>query len=233
MGTTTNLGITTPDPASSGKTTALSGAIDALDKAGQSTLSIAITTDYTLTAGDYTGNVRFVLTGTPAAFDFNLPATSRFFLLTNSTSNSATVQVTGGAGDSVVVPAGSRRILYCDGADVFDFGGLFDSTVTPLGIKTEAATSRSNVLSDQGAYIRFTSASPTTFTVEPDSTVDMPLGSTITIEAEGSGGLTVAAGAGVTIDAASLLVLRAQYSVATLIKKAANRWTAAGDFNLS
>jgi hypothetical protein len=60
-----------------------------------------------------------VLGGTPGAgFNFDLPANvERLFAVNNDSGQTATVQVTGGAGANVAVSTGTTRILHSDGTD--------------------------------------------------------------------------------------------------------------------
>jgi hypothetical protein len=60
--------------------------------------------------------------------------------------------------------------------------------------------------------------------------VAFPIGTTITVLQVGSGQTTIA-GAGVTINGTPGLKLRAQWSSATLIKRATNTWVAIGDLS--
>jgi len=66
-------------------------------------------------------------------------------------------------------------------------------------------------------------------TVPPDSSVDFPVGSQISVLRAGAGQTTIVAGSGVTVNATPGLKLRAQWSSVTLIKRAANSWVAVGD----
>jgi hypothetical protein len=94
----------------------------------------------------------------------------------------------------------------------------------------QSGTSYTAVLGDKNTYIRFTNASPVTFTIPPNSSVAFPIDTVIEIEQAGAGALTVAAGSGVTINSRSAdLTLAGQYAVAFLKKVATNTWTLNGD----
>ncbi len=82
---------------------------------------------------------------------------------------------------------------------------------------------------DDGAYLRFTSSSAVTASVPPHSTTPYPVGAPITVRQAGTGQVTIAAGAGVTINTAETLALRAQHSTATLLKVATDEWDLIGD----
>jgi hypothetical protein len=66
-------------------------------------------------------------------------------------------------------------------------------------------------------------------TVPSNSNVAFPVGTTITVLQTGSGQTTIAAQAGVTVNATPGLKLRTQWSSATLIKRATDTWVALGD----
>ena len=85
------------------------------------------------------------------------------------------------------------------------------------------------VLSDVGKIVEMNVASGNTLTVPPNSSVTFPIGSTITILQTNSGQTTLTPGAGVTINGTPGLKLRAQWSSATLIKRATDTWVAVGD----
>ncbi len=87
------------------------------------------------------------------------------------------------------------------------------------------------ILGDAGAnnLVTLTVASANTYTIPPNSSVAFPIGSVINIASLGAGQTTIIAGAGVTINPASTLKLRVQYSSATLIKTATDTWILIGD----
>ncbi len=99
--------------------------------------------------------------------------------------------------------------------------------VTP---KIEAGTSYTLTEDDAGCYIAFSNGSAVTVTVPPDGAAHMRDGTVIVLEQTGAGQVTVSAGAGVTLHAASSKVAStAQYSVMILTKRSANLWTLSGD----
>ena len=68
-----------------------------------------------------------------------------------------------------------------------------------------------------------------TVTVPPESTYNFPIGTQINILNIGSGTITAAGGSGVTLNGTPGLKLRAQWSSATIIKRASNTWVIVGD----
>ena len=100
-------------------------------------------------------------------------------------------------------------------------------------IITDATTTRTLALTDSGAYIRCTSASATTVTVPPNSSVAFPTGTEVNVRAAGAGQVTIAQGVGVTINSAETLKLRKQGSTGTIKKVATDTWDLMGDLEAS
>lgn len=85
-------------------------------------------------------------------------------------------------------------------------------------------------LSDAGKTIDVLSGNAVTVTVPANSSVAFALGQKVEILRSGSGALSIAPGAGVTINSKnSNLKIAAQYSGAVLIKRDTNTWTLLGD----
>jgi hypothetical protein len=105
--------------------------------------------------------------------------------------------------------------------------GLKVDSLTPISQKTASYTLSS--LTERDDLIEMGSASALTLTIPPASSVDYPIGTSIDILQTGAGQVTIAAGAGVTVNATPGLKLRTQWSSATLFKRAANTWVAFGD----
>lgn len=87
------------------------------------------------------------------------------------------------------------------------------------------------VLTDDGKMVEMNVGSANNLTVPADNTVNFPVGTSIDILQVGAGQTTIVASSGVTINRATGLKLRAQWSAATLIKRAANTWVAIGDLS--
>jgi hypothetical protein len=77
------------------------------------------------------------------------------------------------------------------------------------------------VLADRGKVISVNSASATTVTVPPESSVDFPIGTVVYIQRQGSGNVTLAAGAGVTLSKTGLLY---PYEELYIRKRASDDW---------
>jgi hypothetical protein len=103
--------------------------------------------------------------------------------------------------------------------------GGFDSAYS----FNEETASYTLVLADAGKIVEMNVASANDLTVPLDSSVAFPVGTNITILQTGAGQTTLVATGGVTIDSTPGLKLRAQWSSATLIKRATDTWVAIGD----
>ena len=100
----------------------------------------------------------------------------------------------------------------------------------PSTLVTNAqAASYTLVLTDKDKLVEISNASANNLTVPLNSSVAYPIGSQINILQTGVGQTTVVATGGVTIIATPGLKLRAQWSSATLIKRAENTWVLIGD----
>ena len=87
------------------------------------------------------------------------------------------------------------------------------------------------VIGDDGIIIETNSTSLITITVPLDSTTNFQIGSKITIIRANTGAATVVGASGVTVNATPGLNLRARWSAATLLKRAANSWILMGDLS--
>lgn len=106
------------------------------------------------------------------------------------------------------------------------------TTYAPLNLVTSAQTaSYTLVLADAGDLIEISNASANNLTVPLNASVAFPVGTQINILQTGAGQITVVATGGVTINATPGLKLRAQWSSATLIKRAENTWVLVGDLS--
>ena len=111
---------------------------------------------------------------------------------------------------------------------------LTNKTLTApiITIATNAqAASYTLVLTDQSNLVEISNASANTLTVPLNSSVAFPVGTTITILQTGAGQTTITPTGGVTINGTPGLKLRAQWSSATLIKRATDTWVAIGDLS--
>lgn len=92
---------------------------------------------------------------------------------------------------------------------------------------TQTGTSYTLVLADAGKVVEMNNASANTLTVPPNSSVAFDIGTVIGVYRMGAGSTTVVQGSGVTVR--NVGSLRAQYSEASLRKRATDEWVLAGD----
>ena len=118
--------------------------------------------------------------------------------------------------------------LYLSG-DVISDG----SVTSNVDIKAETGTTYTTVLTDRSKLVTLDNASAVTVTIPPNSSVAYPTGTKIDLLAKGAGQVTVAAGAGVTVNSAQTLKLRAQWSAASVVKLATDTWVLVGDLEAS
>lgn len=84
-------------------------------------------------------------------------------------------------------------------------------------------------LSDANKSVVLTGVSAHTFTIPPNASVALPIGTVVAFSQDGTGQLTIAPGAGVTIKAAIGLRLNTQYSLASAYQAATDVWRLGGD----
>lgn len=125
----------------------------------------------------------------------------------------------------------STNIKTINGSTLLGSGDLSISAKLP--IVTEATTARTLGLTDSQKYLRCTNASATTITIPPQSSVAWTADTEIVIEQSGTGQVTVAPGAGVTIRTSRTLKSNLQYSQVTLKRVASDEWVCGGDRSAS
>jgi hypothetical protein len=86
-------------------------------------------------------------------------------------------------------------------------------------------------LSDASKVVEMNVGSANNLTVPTNGLVPFETGTQITILQTGSGQTTIVASGGVTVNGTPGLKLRAQWSSATLIKRATDTWVAIGDLS--
>lgn len=110
-----------------------------------------------------------------------------------------------------------------------------DGTQTKQGVPSissfvsKTASYTLDDLSLRDNIIEVDSASATTVTIPPDSSLNFPTGASLDVIQIGLGEVTIAAGAGVTVNSTPGLKLRTQWSSCTLLKRSANTWIVYGD----
>ena len=104
------------------------------------------------------------------------------------------------------------------------------SPSTALTTNAQTGTTYTLVLTDaNNTVVELSNTSAITVTVPLESSVAYPVGSQVQLLQTNTGQVTVAGASGVTVNGTPGLKLRAQWSFATLIKRASNTWVIVGD----
>jgi len=116
--------------------------------------------------------------------------------------------------------------LVLDAAPTVDLNPASKLYADVFTVRTATGTTDTWVAGDQGKLLRYTNAGAVTATVPPNSSVAFPVGTAVNVYSAGAGGVTVAAGAGVTIrNNADPLV---QYGEVSLRKDGTDEWVRVG-----
>lgn len=137
--------------------------------------------------------------------------------------------ITTSSGDLTISPA-SLKVNIGNNLNVTGNVTVSGSVVDHV-ITNQQTASYTLSLTDDGKMVEMNVGSANNLTVPADNTVNFPVGTSIDILQVGAGQTTIVASSGVTINRATGLKLRAQWSAATLIKRAANTWVAVGDLS--
>lgn len=114
--------------------------------------------------------------------------------------------------------------------------GVDDSTASEIMAEAtqvtnaQTGTSYTLVLTDANKFVTLSNASPITLTVPPNASVAFPIGTRIDLCQLGAGQVTVAEGAGVTVNKAATFTLKLlqQFAEAGLKKTDTNTWVLTG-----
>jgi hypothetical protein len=157
--------------------------------------------------------------------------------ITSGTWNGTTIAVAnGGTG---ITSFGTGVATFLGTPSSANFASMISDEIgTGNVLLSEAATSAQSasytlVLADKAKVVEMSVGSANNLTVPLNSSVAFPTGTQIHIVQTGSGQTTVVAAGGVTINTATTLKLRAQWSAATLVKRAENTWVLVGDLATS
>jgi hypothetical protein len=141
-------------------------------------------------------------------------------------SENAGIEVERGTSTNVV-------LRWNEADDYWEFsndGTIYQRIVGDTIINAQSAA-YTLVLADRSKMVEMNIASGHNLTVPTNANVAFPTGTTITILQTGAGQTTVVGQSGVTVNATPGTKLRAQYSSATLIKRATNTWVLVGDIS--
>jgi hypothetical protein len=191
------------------------------------------------TADSGTVTSTMIADGTIVNADINASAAIALSKLATSTAGNIIVYNSSGVPTSVtetgdvtisdtgVTAIASGVIVNADvsASAAIDLGKLAD-------VSTSAQTaSYTLVLADKNKIVEMSVGSANNLTVPANASVAFPIGSQINILQTGSGQTTIVAAGGVTINATPGLKMRAQWSYATLVKRAENTWVLVGDIS--
>ena len=197
--------------------------------------SVAVTGDVTITNAGVTA----IASGVIVDADINASAGIALSKLATSTAGNIIVYNSSGVptavaetGDVTISDTGVTAIAsgVIVNADVsttaaIDLGKLAD-------VSTSAQTaSYTLVLADKNKIVEMSVGSANNLTVPTNASVAFPVGSQINILQTNTGQTTIVAAGGVTINATPGLKMRAQWSYATLVKRAENTWVLVGDIS--
>ena len=187
---------------------------------GNFTTSGAFTT--TLTVGANT-NVTLPSTGTLATLAGTETFTNKTFTSPVTNSPTLTLSTSYSTTDARISwDSTNKKLQVGNGTISLDFASS--------NIITNARTaSYPLVLTDKDKLIEMNVASANTVTIPTDASVAFPVGTQITVLQTGTGQTTIVVNGGVTLNATPGLKLRAQWSSATLIKRATDNWVVLGD----
>lgn len=102
-----------------------------------------------------------------------------------------------------------------------------------LTLNDQTGTTYTLVLSDAGKLIRASNAAAITLTVPPNASVAFPTGTSIAVQQQGVGQVSIAAGAGVTINSrSSMSKISDRYGGVSLVKTASDTWWLEGALSL-
>ena len=176
-----------------------------------------------LTTNTLTGSLAEFNTALSGADFATLAGTETF---TNKTLTSPKIN------EDVVLTSTATELNYVDGVTSAIQTQLDAKAGFTSAINTQSGTTYTLVLDDYKRTVLCTSASAVTVTIPPESSEAWPAGSIVTIVQNGTAQVTVAAGAGVTLNTQGGIGARKtryQHQMASLFKTGTNTWMITGD----
>ena len=139
--------------------------------------------------------------------------------------NAIDVVIETGGGNTYTFPSATSTLATLDLAETLRNKTLTDPKIE-TSINAQTGTTYTLVLADASKHVSMSNASANTLTVPPNSSVAFPTGTRLMVEQKGAGSTTIAAGAGVTINAPASVALEIgeQYSSRGLLKTATDTW---------
>ena len=172
------------------------------------------------------GTTTTINTATLSVADNIITLNSDFTAASGAPTENAGVEVLRGNASTVAVRWNETSDLW----ELTEDGTNYDVISKSVQFNQQTA-SYTLVRADRSKLVEINNASATTLTVPADNSVNFPVGTEVRVLQTGAGQITLTAAAGVTINATPGLKLRAQWSSANLVKRAANTWVALGDLS--
>lgn len=139
-----------------------------------------------------------------------------------------------GALTSIAFNVGSSGTTGFAAGTIVSVYGIADTGAgTTMGMNPQTGTTYTLVLGDAGLVVEMNNAAANTLTVPPDSSVNFPIGTVVNVRQTGAGQTTVAAGSGVTINTPETLLVRKQWGMVMLHKRASNTWAIEGNLQVA
>ena len=191
------------------------------------------------TADSGTVTSTMIADGTIVDADINASAAIALSKLATSTAGNIIVYNASGVptsvtetGDVLISDTGVTSIAtgVIVNADISSTAAIDLGKIADVSTNAQSA-SYTLVLADKNKIVEMGVGSANNLTVPLNASVAFPVGSQINILQTGSGQTTIVATGGVTINASPGLKMRAQWSYATLVKRAENTWVLVGDIS--
>lgn len=195
------------------------GSLDTLAIGSLETVDITATGDVDFTGATVTG-----IDALPSQTGNN----GKYLTTDGSTASWATINATPAFDDLTDVTLTSSTtndVVYYNGTAWVNKYVASIPTLT----NAQTGTTYTLVLGDAGKIIEVDNASSITVTIPTNASVAYPVGTQITILQTGAGQITVSGPSGGTLNATPGTKLRAQWSSATLLKRATDTWVLIGD----
>ena len=146
---------------------------------------------------------------------------------TNISVSGTQVSVVNNPTFSGLVTATAAGVAFSDGTQTK--AGV--PSITPRVEASDSYNLSTGGLTLRDSIIEITKATGTTLTIPTNATTAFPVGTSIDVLQVGAGQVTIAGAVGVTVNATPGLKLRAQWSSATLFKRATDTWVVMGDLS--
>lgn len=132
------------------------------------------------------------------------------------------------SGSTILSPNTTDTTIIKDGQGVAAVGlddiRQLNDSLAGLAITQQSATTYTFAGPDRGTMVESTNSSATVFTVPLNSAVAFPVGSFIAFRQYGTGSLSIAGTAGVTLRPSTTLIVGSQYLGGTLHKRGTDEW---------